>query len=85
METARTSPTITKKIYFVLQGAGTLRYGTETHPLRANDFTYLAPGLKHGFANNSGQSLRVLVMGFDFRLTLRRVRRRLRESSISMM
>jgi mannose-6-phosphate isomerase-like protein (cupin superfamily) len=53
-----------EELYFVLQGAGTLRYGTETHPLRANDFTYLAPGLKHGFANNSGQSLRVLVMGF---------------------
>jgi mannose-6-phosphate isomerase-like protein (cupin superfamily) len=53
-----------EEIYFVLQGSGTLRYGTETHPLRANDFTYLAPGIKHGFANNSGQSLRVLVMGF---------------------
>ena len=53
-----------EEIYFVLQGTGVLQYGDETHPLRANDFTYLAPGVKHGIANNSGQPLRVLVMGF---------------------
>jgi mannose-6-phosphate isomerase-like protein (cupin superfamily) len=53
-----------EEILFVLQGTGTLQYGDETHPLRANDFTYLPPGVKHGLANNSGQSLRVLVMGF---------------------
>ena len=53
-----------EEIYFVLQGTCTLQYGDETHPLRANDFTYLPPGVRHGFANNSGESLRVLVMGF---------------------
>jgi mannose-6-phosphate isomerase-like protein (cupin superfamily) len=53
-----------EEIYFVLQGAGVLQYGDETHPLRANDFTYLAPGVKHGLANNSGQPLQVLVMAF---------------------
>jgi mannose-6-phosphate isomerase-like protein (cupin superfamily) len=53
-----------EEIYFVLQGTGTLQYGDQTHPLRANDFTYLAPGMKHGIGNTSGQSLRVLVMGF---------------------
>jgi mannose-6-phosphate isomerase-like protein (cupin superfamily) len=53
-----------EEIYFVLQGTGTLQDGDGTNPLRANDFTYLAPRVKHGFANNSGQSLRVLVMGF---------------------
>jgi mannose-6-phosphate isomerase-like protein (cupin superfamily) len=53
-----------EEIYFVLQGTGSLQYDGETNPLRANDFTYLAPGVKHGFANNSGQPLRVLVMGF---------------------
>ena len=53
-----------EEIYFVLQGIGSLQYGDETHPVRANDFTYLAPGVKHGLANNSGQPLRVLVMGF---------------------
>ena len=53
-----------EEIYFVLQGAGVLHFGDETHPLRTNDFTYLAPGVKHGLANDSGQALRVLVMGF---------------------
>ena len=53
-----------EEIYFVLQGTGTLQYGDENHPMRANDFTYLPPGVKHGLANDSGQSLRVLVMGF---------------------
>jgi mannose-6-phosphate isomerase-like protein (cupin superfamily) len=53
-----------EEIYFVLQGTGTLQYGDGMNPLRANDFTFVAPRVKHGFANNSGQSLRVLVMGF---------------------
>jgi mannose-6-phosphate isomerase-like protein (cupin superfamily) len=53
-----------EEIYFVLQGTGTLHYGDETHPLRANDFIYLAPGVKHSVGNSSGASLRVLVMGF---------------------
>ena len=53
-----------EEIYFVLEGTGVLQYGDEAHPLRANDFTYLAPGVKHGLANNSARPLRVLVMGF---------------------
>jgi len=53
-----------EEIYFVLQGAGSLHYGDGTNPLRANDFTYLAPGVKFALANNSDQPLRVLVMGF---------------------
>ena len=53
-----------EEIDFVLQGTGTLQYGDETHPLRANDFVYLAPGSKHLIANNSSQALRVLIMGF---------------------
>jgi len=53
-----------EEIYFVLQGTGSLQYGDGTHPLRANDFTYLAPGVKFGLANNSDQPVRVLVMGF---------------------
>lgn len=53
-----------EEIYFVLQGTGSLQYADDTHPLRTNDFTYLPPGAKHGFANNSAQPLRVLVMGF---------------------
>ena len=53
-----------EEIDFVLQGTGTLQYGDEIHPLRANDFLYLPPGSKHLIANNSSQDLRVLIMGF---------------------
>lgn len=53
-----------EEIDFVLQGTGTLQYGEEAHPLRANDFVYLAPGSKHLIANNSSQALRVLIMDF---------------------
>jgi mannose-6-phosphate isomerase-like protein (cupin superfamily) len=53
-----------EEIYFVLEGAGILHYGDETHSVRAHDFTYLAPGVKHSIANDSNKSLRVLVMGF---------------------
>jgi len=53
-----------EEIDFVLEGSGTLQYGDQTYPVHANDFTYLAPGVKHGLANKSGQVVRVLVMGF---------------------
>ncbi|MBZ5686336.1 MAG: cupin domain-containing protein [Acidobacteriia bacterium] len=61
-----------EELYFVLQGTGSLQYGDGTNPLRANDFTYLAPGAKFALANNSDQPLRVLVMGFKIptRVTL---------------
>jgi mannose-6-phosphate isomerase-like protein (cupin superfamily) len=54
-----------EEIDFVLEGSGTLQYGDEAYPVRANDFTYLAPGVKHGLVNKSGHVLRVLVMGFS--------------------
>ena len=54
-----------EEIDFVLQGSGTLQYSDQTHPLRTNDFTYLAPGVKHAISNNSSSALRVLVMGFN--------------------
>jgi mannose-6-phosphate isomerase-like protein (cupin superfamily) len=56
-------------IYFVLQGTGNLKFGDGMHPLRANDFTYLAPGVKHGFSNDSSQSMRVLRMSFKVPLS----------------
>jgi len=51
-------------IYFVLQGTGGLQFGDGMHPVRANDFTYMAPGVKHELSNDSGQALRVLMMSF---------------------
>jgi mannose-6-phosphate isomerase-like protein (cupin superfamily) len=53
-----------EQIYFVLEGKADLRYGDDTYAMRANDFTYLSPGVKHSIANGSDQALRVLVMGF---------------------
>jgi mannose-6-phosphate isomerase-like protein (cupin superfamily) len=53
-----------EELYFVAEGGGTLQIAGDTRPLRAHDFTYLAPGVKHSLANNSSGSLRVLVMGF---------------------
>jgi mannose-6-phosphate isomerase-like protein (cupin superfamily) len=53
-----------EEIYFILEGKGVLRYGDQTYAMRPNDFTYLAPGVKHSIENSSEQVLRVLVMGF---------------------
>jgi mannose-6-phosphate isomerase-like protein (cupin superfamily) len=54
-----------EEIYFVLSGAGTVRYGDRTYPFRANEFTYLPPGVKHSLSNSSDQPFRVVVMGFN--------------------
>ena len=53
-----------EELYFVLEGKGVLHYVDRTFPLRANDFTYLAPGVKHSIENSSDQPLRVVIMGF---------------------
>jgi mannose-6-phosphate isomerase-like protein (cupin superfamily) len=54
-----------EELYFVLEGKGELRYGEQSHPLRANDFTYVAPGVRHSMANNSDAALRFVVMTFN--------------------
>jgi mannose-6-phosphate isomerase-like protein (cupin superfamily) len=53
-----------EEIYFVVEGTGILHYQDQVQALRKHDFTYLPPGVKHSLANDSDQSLRVLVMGF---------------------
>ena len=53
-----------EELYFVVQGNGALRYASQRYPLRANDFTYIAPGVEHSIENNSQQPLRVVVMTF---------------------
>ena len=53
-----------EELYFVLEGKGVLHFGGRTYPMRANDFTYLAPGVKHSLENGSDQALRVVIMGF---------------------
>ena len=53
-----------EELYFVLEGKGVLRYAGQAYPLRTNDFTYIAPDIKHSIENNSGEPLRVEVMTF---------------------
>ncbi|HEX6804438.1 MAG TPA: cupin domain-containing protein [Terriglobales bacterium] len=53
-----------EELYFVLEGKGTLRYNGQDYPMRKQDFTYIAPGVKHSLANASSQPLRVAVMSF---------------------
>ena len=57
-----------EEIYFVIDGAGVLRYilpeDNQSQALRKHDFTYLPPGVKHSLSSDSDRPLRVLVMGF---------------------
>lgn len=53
-----------EELYFVENGQGILHYENESLPVKQGDFTYLPPGVKHSIANDSSESLRVVVMGF---------------------
>ena len=53
-----------EEIYFALEGAGTLHYGDQTYAMRANDFTYLPPGVRHSIENGADHEFRVLIMSF---------------------
>jgi mannose-6-phosphate isomerase-like protein (cupin superfamily) len=53
-----------EELYFVLAGKGTLHYSDHDYPLRVNDFTYIAPGVKHSISNSSKEAFRVVVMTF---------------------
>lgn len=53
-----------EEIYFIQAGDASLHYGDHTYPLRANEFTYIGPGVKHAVENAGDQSGRLLVMGF---------------------
>ena len=53
-----------EEIYFVLEGKCVLQYGEQKYSMRANDFTYIAPGTSHAIAAASERSSRVLIMSF---------------------
>ena len=53
-----------EELYFVLEGQGSLVVGGARQSLRARDFTYLAPGVKHSISNSSEKPLRTLIMSF---------------------
>lgn len=55
------------QIYVVLDGRGSLRYGTEDVPLKKEDFLYIPVAVPHGLANQSSAPLTVMIMGFSTR------------------
>lgn len=63
-ESAVVSYPAEEQIYYILEGAGTLIYGSKRAPIKADDFMYLPPGVAHGVVNTSDKPLRLLVMGY---------------------
>jgi mannose-6-phosphate isomerase-like protein (cupin superfamily) len=61
---AQVTYTTEEQVYVILEGTGSLLYGEESVPIKKNDFMYLPPGVRHGLNNPSGQTLRLIVMGF---------------------
>jgi mannose-6-phosphate isomerase-like protein (cupin superfamily) len=53
-----------EQIYYVLSGTGAVAYAGEKASVKADDFLYLPPGVRHGVINDSSAPLRVLVMGY---------------------
>jgi mannose-6-phosphate isomerase-like protein (cupin superfamily) len=50
-----------EELYFVLSGSGMLHYGEESHNLMQDDFTYVAPTIRHSVSNPSNQPLRIVA------------------------
>jgi mannose-6-phosphate isomerase-like protein (cupin superfamily) len=61
---ARTTYPSEEQVYFVVEGRGVLQYAKQEHPLEAEDFLYLPPGVEHAVTNPRGTPLRILVMGY---------------------
>ena len=51
-----------EEMYFVRGGRGVLHYEEESHALAPNDFTYVAPSVRHNVSNSSNQPLRLVVV-----------------------
>jgi mannose-6-phosphate isomerase-like protein (cupin superfamily) len=50
-----------EELYFVLSGNGVLHHGEEIRPLSKNDFTYVAPTVRHSISNSAGQPFQLLL------------------------
>jgi quercetin dioxygenase-like cupin family protein len=53
---------IQEQIYYVLEGEGLLTLGKERHLMRAHDYVYVPPGVRHSFANTGTAGLVFLVV-----------------------
>ena len=53
---------VQEQIYYVLEGEGMLTVDGERRLMRAHDYVYLPPGVRHGFANTGLGGLVFLVV-----------------------
>jgi mannose-6-phosphate isomerase-like protein (cupin superfamily) len=53
-----------EQVFYVLQGSGSVTYRGKPVPIRKGDFMYFAPGAEHSAVNDSGELLRIALMGF---------------------
>jgi quercetin dioxygenase-like cupin family protein len=53
---------IQEQIYYVLDGEGILTLDDERHLMRANDYVYVPPGVRHSFTNTGISGLVFLVI-----------------------
>ena len=53
---------VQEQIYYVLEGEGILTLNEERHLMRAHDYVYVPPGVRHSFANTGLNGLVFLVV-----------------------
>jgi mannose-6-phosphate isomerase-like protein (cupin superfamily) len=55
------------QVYVVLEGTGSVKYGSENVPLKKEDYLYIPATVAHSLTNQSRAPLKVIVMGFHTR------------------
>lgn len=53
---------IQEQVYYILEGEGLLTLGKEKHLMRAHDYVYVPPGVRHSFTNTGTSGLVFLVV-----------------------
>ncbi len=53
---------VQEQIYYVLEGEGILTLDDERHLMRAHDYVYVPPGIRHSFTNTGVAGLVFLVI-----------------------
>jgi mannose-6-phosphate isomerase-like protein (cupin superfamily) len=55
------------QVYVVLEGTGSVKYGSQNVPLNKEDYLYIPATVPHNLSNGSQTPLKVIVMGFRTR------------------
>jgi len=53
---------VQEQVYYVLEGEGVLTLDDERHLMRAHDYVYVPPGIRHSFTNTGVAGLVFLVI-----------------------